>query len=100
EDVVVAPRATLPIEVFCVEHGRWSSERKGADTRAFFKSADAIAVKAVRENAQYEKSQENVWHEVALVGGAGGGANGIPNGLASPTVSYGSSFLRVLEDAP
>ena len=32
QDFLVAARTTVPIDAFCVEHGRWSSDRQGQPT--------------------------------------------------------------------
>jgi hypothetical protein len=67
EDVVVAAHSKRRIEVFCVEQGRWESNRLGVSTNAVFGSANAIAGKQVRASGQYMKSQGEVWSEVAKV---------------------------------
>lgn len=73
-DLIVPPDSPpLPLTVFCVEHGRWSSGAK-------FGSAGAIAHPRIRQEAQVEKSQAGVWNFVA--GTLGGAA------AASPTSNY------------
>lgn len=74
-DLIVPPNSDpLPLEVFCVEHGRWSSGG-GA-----FGSAKAIAHPSIREEAQVGKSQSGVWESVAR--------SAARLEVASPTGSY------------
>ena len=74
-DMVVPPKSDpLPLTVFCVEHGRWTSG--GGE----FGSAKAMAHPTVRREAQMSKSQSGVWDSVARSSEA--------MGAASPTSSY------------
>jgi ARG/rhodanese/phosphatase superfamily protein len=58
KDRIVPPGAEpLPLDVFCVEHGRWSS---GAQ----FNAASTIVHPSVREQAALKKSQTDVWDAV------------------------------------
>ena len=58
KDRIVAPGSDpLPLNVFCVEHGRWSA---GAD----FKAADTIVHPSVREQAAVNQNQSDVWESV------------------------------------
>lgn len=74
-DLVVPPKSEpLPLTVFCVEHGRWSSGGGG------FGSAQAMAHPEIRRQAQVHKSQQGVWESVERA------ASGLA--VASPTQDY------------
>ena len=75
-DLVVPPKSDpVPLTVFCVEHGRWTSGGGG------FGSAKAIAHPQIRMEAQGNKSQQGVWNSVARAADAMGAAG-------SPTQDY------------
>jgi len=58
KDRIVAPGAEpLPLDVFCVEHGRWSAGAK-------FTSAPTIVHPSVREQAAVKQRQADVWASV------------------------------------
>lgn len=58
KDRIIAPGADpLPLDVFCVEHGRWSS---GAQ----FSAAKTIVHPSVREKAAVDQEQGKVWAAV------------------------------------
>jgi len=58
KDRIVAPEAEpLPLDVFCVEHGRWSA---GSE----FTSATTIVHPSVREQAAVTQKQGDVWASV------------------------------------
>ena len=55
KDRIVAPGADpLPLDVFCVEHGRWSSGSQ-------FTSANTMVHPSVREQAAVKQNQTAVW---------------------------------------
>ncbi len=59
KDRIVAPFGDpLPLDVFCVEHGRWSA---GSE----FNAARTIVHPSVRENAAINQKQTDVWAAVA-----------------------------------
>lgn len=75
--IVASTNMPVPIDVFCVEHGRWQTasvgqsrtEASGVEANSggasFAAAADVMAAPNVRANAQAQKSQSGVWSEVA-----------------------------------
>lgn len=62
KDRIVAPFGEpLPLDVFCVEHGRWSSGSQ-------FNEAKTIVHPSVREQAAVKQEQKDVW--AAVTGGS------------------------------
>jgi hypothetical protein len=63
-DVVVEPRSgKLPIDAFCVEHGRWS--QRGAETANAFSMSDMmVATKDLKMATRVNRSQSEVWEKV------------------------------------
>ena len=58
KDRIVAPGAEpLPLDVFCVEHGRWSSGSQ-------FAASKTIVHPSVREQAALKQDQDDVWNAV------------------------------------
>jgi hypothetical protein len=58
KDRIVAPGAEpLPLDVFCVEHGRWSSGMQ-------FSAAKTMVHPSVREQAAVNQNQTEVWESV------------------------------------
>src|ERR1700693_5065794 len=58
KDRIVAPGSDpLPLDVFCVEHGRWSSGLQ-------FSAANTMVHPSVREQAAVNQSQTEVWDSV------------------------------------
>jgi hypothetical protein len=74
KDRIVAPFGDpLPLDVFCVEHGRWSAGSS-------FNEAKTIVHPSVRENAAINQKQTDVWAAVAA------GSN-VSGRLASPSAA-------------
>jgi len=79
KDRIIAPNSEpVPLDVFCVEHGRWT----GA---ANFAEAKIIVHPSVRENAAVEKDQNKVW--AAVREGSNVKAGGMSSPAAAPAVS-------------
>jgi hypothetical protein len=89
----------LPLDVFCVEHGRWSS---GAN----FSAGNLMVHPSVRESAAFEAQQTEVWNSVRngtnakSSGSAGGGGSGGGSGTASPRISSETLGGVMRESAP
>jgi hypothetical protein len=58
QDTIVPAHETLAVQVFCVEHGRWSGSRQ-------FSAAQGMADSKIRVRAKYKADQGQVWDEVA-----------------------------------
>ena len=67
QDFVVPPKETVPVDAFCIEHGRWNNIRDGKNTNAQFETMDILANKKVRKAGQYEANQSQVWENVSKV---------------------------------
>jgi hypothetical protein len=64
-DLIVPARSgRMPLDAFCVEHGRWVA-RGDESPAAFASSADMAPSKDIKLAARYEKSQDRVWRGVA-----------------------------------
>lgn len=90
KDRIVAPGAApLPLDVFCVEHGRWSN---GAN----FAAGNMMVHPSVREAAAVDNEQQQVWNAVrsgttAKSAGVAGGADSTAG--STPRVVIGEAPL-------
>jgi hypothetical protein len=66
QDFIIGKRQTMPVDAFCVEHGRWNATREGVATGGSFKSLKSLAVADVRQAGQYQQEQGQVWARVQL----------------------------------
>jgi hypothetical protein len=85
----------LPLNVFCVEHGRWNG---GSDK---FQASGTIVHPSVREKAAVDQSQAQVWAAVrgaAPMSSARGGSATAAAGL--PKVSRGDVDAVIASNAP
>jgi len=89
KDRIVAPFAEpLPLDVFCVEHGRWSSG-------SLFTDAKTIVHPSVREQAAVEQEQTKVWEAVT----AGSTAQHVE--MAPPSAVSAETLAQAVEvEAP
>jgi len=68
KDTIIPAHAEVAVQVFCVEHGRWSGKRE-------FGAAGGMADGKVRLRAKYRNDQRQVWAEVSKKNAALGAQN-------------------------
>jgi ARG and Rhodanese-Phosphatase-superfamily-associated Protein domain len=92
KDRIVPPGAEpLPLNVFCVEHGRWSN---GAE----FSAASTIVHPSVREQAAVKQSQSDVWASVTAGSAAVSARPAAPE--AAPRMSEDMIVQALRTEAP
>ena len=63
-DLLVPPRSgRMPLDAFCVEHGRWTARGSEA-THEFNSSTEIVPSKELKLAAKFSKSQAEVWERV------------------------------------
>jgi hypothetical protein len=89
KDRIVAPGAEpLPLNVFCVEHGRWSSGSQ-------FSAAKTMVHPSVREQAAVAQSQLQVWESVRK-----GSTASAPTAAPAPRIAASDLAAVMAESAP
>jgi hypothetical protein len=89
KDRIVAPGAEpLPLDVFCVEHGRWSA---GSN----FTAAKTIVHPSVREQAAMKQRQSDVWASVTA-----GSTAAAPAAAPPPRVAQSELSMALETEAP
>jgi ARG/rhodanese/phosphatase superfamily protein len=67
DDFIVGAHQSVPVDAYCIEHGRWTTTRNGAATGGQFGVSAVMTESPVRVAAQYEHDQSSVWSKVAAV---------------------------------
>src|SRR6202790_4246877 len=94
KDRIVAPGAEpLPLDVFCVEHGRWSSGSQ-------FAASKTIVHPSVREQAALKQNQNDVWDAVRAGSTASLPPASTARPAAAPRVSPGEIADTIASAAP
>jgi hypothetical protein len=89
KDRIVAPGADpLPLDVFCVEHGRWSSGSQ-------FSAAKTMVHPSVREQAAVNQSQNEVWASVRA-----GSTASRPAAAPAPRIATSDLAAAMASNAP
>jgi hypothetical protein len=89
KDRIVAPGADpLPLDVFCVEHGRWSSGYE-------FGAAKTMVHPSVREQAAVNQSQNDVWASVRK-----GSTAAVPSAAPAPRIAPSDLAVAMANSAP
>jgi hypothetical protein len=70
DDFIVGAHQTVPVDAYCVEHGRWANNRDGVATGGQFGTVGLLTDSTVRTAAQYQRNQSEVWSKVAKVNAA------------------------------
>jgi hypothetical protein len=94
KDRIIAPGADpLPLDVFCVEHGRWSSGSQ-------FSAAKTIVHPSVREQAAVNLDQHQVWDAVRSGTTAAAPPAAAMSRDAAPRISSQQLELAITTEAP
>ncbi|HEY1691196.1 MAG TPA: DUF6569 family protein [Polyangiaceae bacterium] len=67
QDFIVGAHQTVPVDAYCVEHGRWTLSRDGVATAGQFGTIGLLTESRVRTAAEHDKDQGEVWAKVAQV---------------------------------
>jgi hypothetical protein len=85
-DRIIPPGVELPLDVFCVERGRWSAGSS-------FAAAKLMAHPSVRERAAVDREQQSVWAAVAQ------GSTARKRSAEAPPPAVSSSMLAQIASA-
>ena len=77
KDTLIYPGQSLPISVYCVEHGRWTASnsdnsRDSYTLGASFSTYHSNINNVVRKSIVQEKSQSKVWEKVGYINSSNG----------------------------
>lgn len=89
--IVPAHSGRMPLDAFCVEHGRWTA-RGNESTSEFASSTEIIPSKELKLAAKHSKSQQEVWDSVEK---AQGGLSAAANTNVASNVSRSSLQLSL-----
>src|ERR1051325_8705460 len=65
-DLILPPRSgVIPIDAYCVEHGRWT-QRGNEEVTKFTSSSNTVSSREVKLAAKLKSSQSDVWREVSV----------------------------------
>jgi hypothetical protein len=92
DDFIVGAHQSVPVDAYCVEHGRWEPVRDGRATGGQFGVSGVLTPTKVRTAAQYEHDQQSVWSKVAAVNAAH--KKEAPSGTLMATVDSGDVAAR------
>jgi hypothetical protein len=90
--IVPAGAEPLPLDVFCVEHGRWT----GSSSQ--FTASKTIVHPSVREQAAVDQKQTEVW--AAVAGGSTARASLAAPGAPTPRISSDALSDAISSEAP
>jgi hypothetical protein len=92
DDFIVGAHQTVPVDAYCVEHGRWANSRDGVATGGQFGVVGLLTDSTVRAAGQYQRNQSEVWSKVAAVNAAN--KKEAPSGTLMASVDSGDIAAR------
>ncbi len=67
KDTLLYPGKSIPVSVYCVEHGRWTASNSKRGEAASFAAYHSNINNTVRKSIVKDKSQSKVWEKVAQI---------------------------------